>query len=166
MEIVEQSTDRLVLRRRQPAMTAALMIFTALSAVMTFNLALQGLARLGTLAGINLIAWLAWLSVAATLTVLGVFGVRVALAGMTCTLDRTLAQVMLRRARGLRLDVESWSIYAISRMEIETNLELRAVGVFLVLRDQTRIALASLPMLDQDAAESLRRTVNAFLHDG
>lgn len=166
MEIVEQSADRLVLRRRQPAMTAALIVFTALSAILTLNLALQGLARLGTLAGINLIAWLAWLSVAAILTALGVLGVRVALAGMTCTLDRTLAQVILRRARGLHLDDESWPIYAVARMEIEANAELRAVGVFLVLRDQTRIALASLPMLDQEAAESLRRTVNAFLRNG
>lgn len=163
MQIVEQSSQELVLQQRRGWMAVALILFVLLICFTLANLVLQGIARLGDFNRWELLSWLVWVALGSTLAGLGILGVNNALRGMRCRFDRATATVTIERPRGLRLAVQQLSIYAISRLEIEENQEMRLLAVYLVLRSGERLALASAPHFDAEELRGIQVAVRDFL---
>lgn len=163
MQIVEQSSQELVLQQRRGWMAGALILFVLLIVFTLANLVVQGIARLGEFNRWELLSWLVWIGLSSTLAGLGILGVNNALRGMRCRFDRATATVTIERPRGLRLAVQQLSIYAVSRLEIEENQEMRLLAVYLVLRSGERLALASAPHFDADELRGIQMAVRDFL---
>lgn len=163
MQIVEQSSQELVLQQRRGWMAGALILFVLLIGFTLANLVVQGIARLGEFNRWELLSWLVWIGLSSTLAGLGILGVNNALRGMRCRFDRATATVTIERPRGLRLAVQQMSIYAVSRLEIEENQEMRLLAVYLVLRSGERLALASAPHFDADELRGIQTAVRDFL---
>lgn len=164
MQIVEQSSQKLVLQQRRGWMAVALILFVLLLGFTLANLLLQGIARLGEFNRWELLSWLVWIALGSTLAGLGILGLNNALRGTRCCFDRETATVTIERPRGLRLAVQHLSIYAVSRLEIEQNEEMRLLAVFLVLRSGERLALASAPHFDAEELRGIQVAVRDFLH--
>jgi hypothetical protein len=83
--------------------------------------------------------------------------------GVRCILDKHAETVTIEKTRWLRSRTTTHSIYGVARAEAERNEDVRVFGIFLVLRSGERLALATLPLYDEDAAQHIVRTIRQFL---
>lgn len=83
--------------------------------------------------------------------------------GVTFILDKTEEVMKLQRMGLFRMNYITHSIYGISHLHIEENSDVRAYGLWLVLRSGERIALGTLSALDEDEIDTLRKHVHGFL---
>jgi hypothetical protein len=165
MRIVEQSSTRLVVCQRRMGMALLMGLFTLLSLLMLLNVLTQGLPRLlSAMNSYQILGWFIWLALAAGLVSIGTLMGVSAGQGRCCIFDKQSETVTLKRINWLRWQIITHSIYGVARAEVERNQDVRAFGIFLVLRSGERLALATLPLHDEDSAYSMVRTIRQFLH--
>lgn len=163
MHIIEHSPTRLILQQRRPMMGAVMALFTLFSVWMLFNVLAQGMHQLEQFEVVNFISWLMWVLLGGFLTYLGATTCYASLCGTRCVFDRTAEVVTLDRPQGLHLLHQQFPIYAMSQLDVETDPDERAFGLFLVLRDRRRIPFATLPIYEEQAVKHLRDEVRRFL---
>ncbi|HEX2622201.1 MAG TPA: hypothetical protein VHL11_18715 [Phototrophicaceae bacterium] len=168
LRIIEHTPTRLVLQDNRGGLRVLAVIFTSLSMFSLISLLLQSYQRLNrqqddNLLNLRIAALLMFVTVSVGLVGFGVFAVFNLSRGVIFILDRTQETAILISAHRLRRVSHQYSIYAISHLQVETSPELRAYGLFLVLRSGEKIPLATFPEHEQDYLEQLIRTIHAFL---
>lgn len=168
LEVIEQTPQRLVLRDQRPTAGLISLLFTALSVGAVGLLIGQGISVLDARLGdSDAPYWLLGMGVFITLGIgfvlLGIGAVLHFLVGTTCVFDREAEQVIVERVALFRTQAEHHSIYGVSHVHVEANEEVHAYGVFLVLRSQQRVPVASFHKQDEDAMRALVREIRAFL---
>lgn len=163
MQIVEHTTDKLVIRHRRLEMAAVMVLFTVMSVFLLINTVVQGVPRLGILNAGQLVSWIIWLVFAGGLTVLGVMMSNTAGRGTRCTFDRDAETVCLQKPNLLSADSDEASLYSVSHVMVERNEDVKALGVYLVLRSGEKRILASVPLHETEEAHEVARTVRGFL---
>lgn len=163
MQIVEQTDNRLVLRQRRLGMGLVMAAFSVLTGLTLVNILVQGVQRLGTLNGGQLIGWVLWLGFIGFMATVGVIASATMLHGVTCTFDRVQETAAVQRTRYLRMQQQTFPIYSVSHLAVEQNAEVRVFGLFLVLRSGERIALATVPPHDEETIQRTARVVKGFL---
>lgn len=163
MRIIEQNEVRLVVQHRRPGMAVMLGIFTVLSIGFLVNILVQGIPRIAILDPFQLISWVVWIIFAIVLTGLGALVTFNASNGTRCTFDRQSETAQIRMPQYLHMETRDLSIYSIDRVEVETNDEVKATAVFLVLRSGERIPLATVPHFDEPSARACTTQMRAFL---
>ncbi|MFW5748724.1 MAG: hypothetical protein ACOCYT_03840 [Chloroflexota bacterium] len=159
---------RLVLRDQRPTagVVAVIFIFMSISAVLLlFFQAVSIFAdRIGRFDGfLWLLGTVVFIGLGVGFVLLGVMAALHFLVGTTCVLDREAEEISVERVEWFRAREERHSIYGISRIEVEANPEVHAFGVFIVLRSNQRIPVASFHDQDEDAMRALVERMRAFL---
>jgi L-cystine uptake protein TcyP (sodium:dicarboxylate symporter family) len=170
LKITEHTSTRLVLKDQRIVGALLAGLFTLFSLIALLLLVIQGIEifswRLendGRLNAIQVMTFGMFVVFGMVFVILGLLTTLGFGLGVTFTLDKTDEVMQLRRMRLFRLHHETHSIYGISHLDVETNTDLQAYGLFLVLRSGERIPLAAISMLDQEHMERLVKQVRAFL---
>ena len=170
LKIAEHTPHRLVLKDQRALGAALAGLFTLFSLIALFLLVIQGveifswrLENEGRLNVLQVLTFGLFVLFGAAFVVIGILTTLGFAQGVTFTLDKREEVMHLRRMRFFRLQQETRSIYGISHVEVETNTDLRAYGLFLVLRSGERLPLAAMSMLDQEHMEHLVKQVRTFL---
>jgi hypothetical protein len=85
--------------------------------------------------------------------------------GVTCVFDKSTGEMTLAKMKVFRRQQTTHSIYGISHFDVETNTDVRAYGVFMILRSGESIPIASFSFLDREPMEALLSRVRGFLRD-
>lgn len=168
LEIVENTPQKLILRDQRPTAGIIALIFTVLSIGAVGLLLIQVVSgfsdRIGQFDGfLWLLGMVVFIALGAGFIVLGITASLHFLVGSTCIIDRDAEAVTLERVGFLRTHTEQHSIWGISHVEVEENVEVHAFGVFLILRSYDRIPVASFHRQDEEAMRSLVQEIRAFL---
>ncbi len=170
LQIVEQTPVRLVLQDRRPRAAIAAGAVAVLSGLMVISLSLLGVQRLiGTnvdyplVRGFGLIVFLLF---ALALALIGGMATLSFAHGISCVFDRENEAFVIRRINLFRPQEIRHSIYGIERLDIERNDEVRAFGLFIVLKSGERVPMAAISMLDEDHMQHLAQQIRAFLRGG
>ena len=163
MHIVAHTAQRLVLRQRRAGMALVMSLFSVMSAFTLANMLIQGRQRWQLFGGWQWLSWFIWLAFLALLLAVGVLAAFSMWHGVTCIFDRAKECVTVRRARFLRVSLQTLPIYSVSHLAIEQNPEVHVFGIFLVLRSGERIALATVPLHDEEEMRQNTRAVKDFL---
>lgn len=167
LKITEHNADRLVLQDRDYTAGCFAGGFTLLSVFSSTLVITQGvdylIIRAETLDPMRLIGLGMFFLVGAGLIMLGVLAFMNFARGTVCTLDKSAEIVTIRTAMMFGRRAITHSIYGISHLDVTTSDDLRAYGLFLVLRSGERIALAGVPAIDRDRMQAVIDEVRAFL---
>lgn len=168
LQVIEQTPRRLVLRDQRSTAGLVALVFVALSVSGALTLLLQLVTgfseRIGRFDGPYwLLGMVVFLLLALGFVGLGLVAAVHFLVGVTCVLDKDRETVVIRQAGVLRPQQREVSIYAVSHIDVEHNIEVHAFGVFLVLRHYERVPVASFHQQDEDAMRALVKEMRAFL---
>lgn len=169
LQIVQQTPQRLVLQDRQPAAQVASWVFLIVSigALALFAMqALESLSRAESLEPIRLLGVSVFLLLGLGFVAIGLLAVANFTGGVTCILDRQAGTVTIQRVDFFRRSEFSHAIYSVSHLDVETNADVQAYGLFIVLRSGERLPLAAFPLVEQAHVEQLRRQMRDFLRGG
>lgn len=170
LRIVEHSPTRLVLQDRRPRAALAALAVAALSTMMVLSLSVQGVQRLiGTDVDFPLVRGLGlvvFLLLGAGLALIGGLAALNFGYGTLCVLDRASEAFILRRINLFRPQEIRHSIYGVARVDVEINDEVKAYGLFVVLRSGERIPLTAISMLDEAHMQHLVDQMRAFIRAG
>jgi hypothetical protein len=164
MHILEHTPTRLVLYRRRGGMALLMSVFTLVSAFWVVHLTLQGVTRFFATPDLGqILAWLMWLMVGIILTALGAISLASAVIGIRLSFDKTTGNFTLQKAGYLRPLKYEYSLYALLRLDVERNNEVRVWGVFMVLRSGERLPLTTFPLHDEAAVQAFTQLLRNFL---
>jgi hypothetical protein len=166
LRIVQHTPERLVLQDRQPAAQVAAWMFLIVSvgAVASFGLqALEAMGRTDSVEPARLFGVALFALLGLGFVALGLLAVANFAGGVTCTLDRAAGTITIERVDFLRRSAFSHAIYSVSHLDVQTNADVQAYGLFVVLRSGERVPLAAIPIIEQAHVEQLRRQVREFL---
>ncbi len=168
LKIVEQTPTRLVMKDQNKTMALLAGISAILSAVSLVSLVIQGAERIFTpIAGeanlARIIAFLIFILACAAFFCLGLWAAVHFSRGTTCILDKAAGTLTLETMHLFRMKRDDRPIYGLSHVDVETNEQARAYGVFLVLRSGEKIPIAAVSMLDKEDLESLLTQIRQFL---
>ncbi len=166
LQIVQHTPTRMILRDRQPAAQVAAWVFlmVSLGALATFTIqALEALGRADSIEPARLLGVALFVLLGLGFVALGLLAVANFTGGVTCVLDRETATVTIQRVDFFRRSEFRHAIYSVSHLEVETNADVQAYGLFIVLRSGERVPLAAVPLIEQAHVEQLRRQVREFL---
>lgn len=161
LKVIEQTPSRMVLQDKRPISVFVAASFTLLNVCFVLVLGYTAVDILIFSEPKDLMAWryfgaTVFILVGVGLTVIGLLVTLHFLHGVTVVFDKQAEEVRLESTHYFRAVQMTYPIYGVSRLDIETNNEMRSYGLFLVLRSGERIALTSFAMLDE---EDMRRTV-------
>jgi hypothetical protein len=169
MQILVNETDHFVVRNRSLLIGTMMALGAVLSVVTVMGMAVWGAYDISTQNPLPTYYWLRMLMLS-LIFALGCFfawvGAQTALkvlGGVTCTFDRTTETVTVTRGAGLRLQQQTHSIYGVSHALLESNDELQAIALYLVLRSGKRISLGTCSHFEKDLAETIVSSIRAFL---
>lgn len=167
MQIVEQTTTRLVLQKRTLVLALSILAFTVISLSSVLCLAAQGVGIVLNTAAPDALTRTFSLGVfllfGAALSGLGIAISAGAGRGTTCIFDKDSETFTLRKMRLLRPQTITQSIYGVSHIEIVRNDDIGVLGMFLVLRSGERLVLGTEPSSDGERVDTLVRHVRHFL---
>lgn len=169
LKIVEQSPTRLVLQDRRPRAALVAAAFTGISALIVVSLSAQGIQSFGNDAVdfrlLRVLGLAVFLAVCLGLVVVGGLATLNFRHGVTAVFDRERESFIVRRMNLFRPQEIAHPIYGVDRVDVETNDEIRAYGLFVVLRSGERIPLAAISMLDHDHMAQVVAAMRTFLRD-
>lgn len=170
LQITEESPVRLVLQDRRPRAAAAALLVAGVSALMVVSLSIQGIQRFSGVAvdyplvrGLGLVIFLL---LGAGLALIGGLAALSFAYGTSCIFDRERESFVLRRMNVFRPQEIRHSLYGVARIDVEINDEVRAYGLFVVLRSGERIPLTAISMLDEAHMQHVVAQMRAFLRAG
>lgn len=145
-------------------------VFTCFSALTVISVILQGIEAfnirldvVGRLDALQVATFLMFVIFGLIFVVLGAMTTVNFARGTTITLDKIFESVHIQRVGFFRMRHTTHSIYGISHVDIEHNDDVRAFGLWLVLRSGERIPLAALSAHDHEYAQDLVRQIHYFL---
>lgn len=168
LQIIEHTPTRLVLRDRRPSVALVAALFTGISTVTLIVLGAQGIQRLfidGTadLTVLRALTLVIFMGGGAALVLMGIAATLSFNQGITCVFDREAESLTISRVDIFRTVQHSYPIYGVARIDVETNDEVRAYGLFIVLHSGERVPLAAIPMIDREHMEHIVAELRAFL---
>lgn len=168
LQIIDQTPSRVILQDRRPYTAFVAAVFTLISIVSLLLTLWQGAQAIILRAqSENIILRLLGLGVFTGLGALfivgGVFITVNISRGITCILDKQTGTLSLVSMGFLRNQRIQHSLYGVAHLDVETNTETRAYGLFFVLRSGERIPLAAFAFIDHDHMETVVAQVRAFL---
>lgn len=164
MKIIEDTSQRLVIRFQRGLMAVAIAGFTILSVLVVINLVIQGTSMLLLrYEGWRVLTLFVWTLVGLVMIALGVVSWSNVGRGITCTFDKVKETVTIRQPHWFRMEEVTHSIYSVSHVDLLENSETRSFGIFMVLRSGERIALATVPIFEEAEVRGLVNHVRSFL---
>ena len=166
--ITEQSQTKLILQDRRLFMTLLGGCFTLMSVSVLVLIIIQGEETFTNqmqrdLVPIRIANLAVFLILGMCMVGLGVFITLNFGRGVTCVFNKDTGEMVLDKTKVFRREKVTHSIYGISHFDIEENTDLRAYGVFMILRSGERIPITSFSVLDREHMESLLNRVRGFL---
>lgn len=170
LRITEKTPTRLVLRDQRKIGAFVAGIFTTLACIAVLLVIVQGIESFGLdlqdtgeLNPLQVFTFAMFVSFGLFFVGVGAMTVVNFGRGMTFVLDKAEEVMRLQRVGIFKMRYTTHSIYSISHIDIDTNTDVRAYGLFLVLRSGERIPLTSIPMIDEDHMEDTVKQVRQFL---
>lgn len=165
MEIIESTSQKLVIRFRRGLMAVVVAIFTILSIFVVLNLLVQGVMMLSQRYETwRVIALISWMALGLSMVGLGVTSWLNLARGATCTFDKVQEIVTIRQPRLFRMSEVTHSIYSVSHLDLLKNEETKSFAILLVLRSGERIPLATMSIYEEANLRGLIHEVRGFLH--
>jgi hypothetical protein len=171
LEVVEKTPRQLILRDQRPTAGLIAIVFTFINlaalVMMLFQLVVMFPDRITESDGA---LWLLGMGVFISLSIffmgMGIMATIQFWVGTACILDKDAETLTLQQIDFFRTQTEQHSIYGISHVEIDTNEEVHAYGVFIVLRSGKRLPVASYHQHDKDVMQTTVNYLRQFLRDG
>lgn len=167
LKIVETSPTRLILRdqRRWASLLAVIFTLISIGALVIFISQLVTIieSRYERDGMLWVMVTVIFLLLISSLVILGIIATRHLTYGIHCEFDRQSETMTIRRI-GVFGPIETrHSIYAISHAEARHNSEIGVYGVFLILKDNTQIPLASFYVVDETEMQRVINEIRTFL---
>jgi hypothetical protein len=167
IDITEHTETRLVLRDRRRGFRALAAAFTMVSACSVSLLAYNGYQSLilnsSRLDAARIAVLMLFLTIGMLFVGAGLFVIANMSRDIVITLDRDAETVSVSGPRLLRPIMFQHSIYAVLQMRVEENPEMRAYGLYLVLRSGEQIPLTVVPVYAREHVDQLVYAVRGFL---
>ncbi|PJF30546.1 MAG: hypothetical protein CUN52_03955 [Phototrophicales bacterium] len=167
LKIAESSPTRLILRdqRRWASLLAVIFTLISMGALIIFMAQIVTIIesryeRDGMLwVMVTIIFFLLIIS----LVMIGIIATRHLTYGIHCEFDRQAETMTIRRIGVFRPIEIRHSIYAISHVEAHHNSEIGVYGIFLILKDNSQIPLASFYVIDETEMQTVINEIRTFL---
>ena len=168
LQITEQTPTRMVLEDKRHTASIIAGFFTIVSAGSVLLLGYQAVQSLILGAPKDLMGWRYFGTAFFLLILIGVMALGALatlhfLRGTTWTLDKDAEVITWTGTNFIRPVENRYPIYGVSRLDVETSPEMRAYGLFLVLRTGERIPIAAFAMMDSEHMERVVGEVRTFL---
>ncbi len=169
MQILEESNTRLVLRDRSVIFGIVIGVGAVLAVFTMVSVAGYGLADLYrrsaefTLIELRIFMLAAIGLMGVAFASLGAVACLNTIRGITCAFDAEAATVTVTQPKVLRNETVAYPIYGVSHAFMETNEEIEACAVYLMLRTGQRIPLSTCSIHERAEAEALVDRIKLFL---
>ena len=168
LKITEHNDNRMVLEDKRLGAGSVGAVFTALSAFSVLTLAYNTVDTLILGQPKDLMAWRYFGVTVFMLALIGLvfIGVLVTvhfLRGITFVIDKTTEEITLAQPHFFRKVLTSYSIYGVSHLDVETNDDVRAHGLIMVLRSGERVPIAAYAEIEAEPMETVIQQIRTFL---